>query len=83
MLSDPLIARMLTATACLAVIIAVLAIAIRVLMDGLGPQLGEMTDALVKIATGGGLLTIVGLLGGRLVEQRGMGGNSNATDISK
>lgn len=76
MLSDPMIARMLTGTACLSVVIAVLAIAIRVLLDGLGPQLGEMTDALIKIATGGGLLTILGLLGGKVIE----GGKSDATN---
>lgn len=74
MLNDPIIARMFTLTACLAVLISVLAIAIRVIMDGLGPQLAEMTDALIKIALGGGLAS-----GGTLLVAKAIdGNNSNA-----
>ena len=79
MLNDKMIARMLAGTACIAVIISVLAISIRVLLDGLGPQLSEMTDALIKIATGGGLLTVLGLLGGKAIE----GVQNNNTQVNQ
>lgn len=68
-LNDPIILRMFSATACICIILSVLVIGIRVLLDGLGPDLEQMVQSLTNIATIGPGAIMAAILGSKALEK--------------